>query len=184
MSDIDSKLQNCIDSKRYNDAIHYVESLELIGKISIEECKKHKSHLLEQDADNMVANKKENTFYPSIVNLYQKAFCEIESLKDCEEGKLRLSRKISAEQEELAKGMQLIGKYTGQRINLQEIYDQIFFECKIDSPFSAYKAMIGFPIISDDWIISQREDSKDNNPFLHKSFSCMSRGMQKVPQLG
>lgn len=171
VSDIDSKLQNCIDSKRYNDAIHYVESLELIGRISIEECKKHKSHLLEQDADNMVANKKENTFYPSIVNLYLKAFCEIESLKDCEEGKLRLSRKISAEQEELAKGMQLIGKYTGQRINLQEIYDQIFFECKIDSPFSAYKAMIGFPIISDDWIISQREDSKDNNPFLHKSFS-------------
>lgn len=66
--------------------------------------------------------------------------------------------------------MQLIGKCTGLRINLQEIYDHIVFECKINNPFSAYKAMINFPIISDNWIISQRENSKKNYPFLHENF--------------
>lgn len=34
VSDIDSKLQDCIANKRYDDAICYVESLELIGKIN------------------------------------------------------------------------------------------------------------------------------------------------------
>lgn len=184
VSDIDAKLQDCIDNKRYDDAICYVETLELIGKINVEECKKRKSLILEQNADYIVANKKENTFYPSIVNLYQKALCEIASLKDCEEGKQRLSRKLLTEQEELAKGMQLIGKCTGQRINLQEIYDRIVFECKIDNPFSAYKAMMSFPIISDDWIISQREDSKKNYSFLHESFSKYVQNNVKGATIG
>ncbi len=184
VSDIDSKLQDCIDNKNYDDAICYVESLELIGKISIEECKKRKSHILEQNADNTVANKKENTFYPSIVDLYQKALCEIASLKDCEERKQRLSRKLLAEQEEFAKGMRLIGKCTGQRINLQEIYDRIVFECKIDNPFSAYKAMIDFPIISDSWVLSQREKSKKDNSFLHQSFSRHVQSNAKGATIG
>lgn len=171
VNDISSKLQKCIDNKKYDDAICYIDSLNLIGEISSEECKKRKSHILEQNADNIVANKKENTFYPSIVDLYHEALCEIANFKDCEEEKQRLSRKLLTQQEEFAKGMQLIGKYTEQSINLKEIYEHLVFECKINNPFSAYKAMIGFPIISDKWIISQREDSKENYSFLHKNFS-------------
>lgn len=184
VSDIDSKLQDCIDNKRYNDALYFVESLELIGKISTEECKKRKSLILEQDADNVVANKEENTFYPSIVGLYQKALCEISGLKDSEKEKQRLSRKLLAGQEEFAKGMQLIGQCTGQRINLQEIYDHIVFECKVDNPLSAYKAMISFPIISDSWIVSLREDSKKNYPFLHESFGKYVQSNAKGATIG
>lgn len=59
--DINSKLQYCINENRYGDAIPYIESLELIGKIDIEECKKQKSKIFEKDADNTIANKKPNT---------------------------------------------------------------------------------------------------------------------------
>lgn len=169
--DIEKKLHNCIVNKKYNDALYFIESLKLIGKINTEECKKQKSLILEQDADYIIANKEEKTFYPPIIDSYHKALDEIADLKDCKKEKQRLQKKLLAAQEELAKAIQIVGKCTSQKLNLKELYKQIVFDCKIDNPLSAYKAMISFPIISDSWNIFQRKESKQNSPLLYKSFS-------------
>lgn len=184
LNDINSKLQDCMKNKRYDNALFYIESLELIGEIDIEECRKRKSFVLEQNADNIVAHKEENSFYPSIVDLYKKALCEIATLKDCEEEKRRLSKKLLIEQEEYVKRMQFIGENARQRVNLQEIYDHIVFECKIDNAFSAYKVIISFPIISSSMIILQRERAKKEFSFLYKSFNKHIQNNAKGATIG
>lgn len=169
-SDINLKLQDCLDHKKYRDALFFVGSLNSIRIINTEECRKQESLILEQDADNIVANKKENTFYQSIVPLYNEALCKIADLEGCKEEKQRLSRKLLAEQEQVARAMQVIGQNTEQIINLQEIYDHVVFRCKINNSLSAYKAMISFPIISNSCISLHREDSKKNYSFLYENF--------------
>lgn len=169
--DINYKLQCCVNENRYGDAIPYIESLELIGEIDIAECKKQKSKIFEKDADNTVANKKPNTYYPNIVDQYQKALKEISSLKDCEEDKKRISEKLIKEQEEFVKAMQLMGEYNSQKIDLWKIYKEIAWGCKASNSLSVFKTMISFPIINGEWISRQREGSKNNHQFLHKNFN-------------
>ena len=178
--DIYNKLDNCIINNSYNDALSYVDSLELIGKLNNEECRRKRSSILEQQADNIIANKEPNTHYPNIVNLFHKALKEISSLKDCESDKQRLSDKLIKEQENSVKAMQLIGEITAQKIDFKTRYEQIAFEYNIDNALSAYRAMISFPIISKKYVAQQREDSKVKHQFLHESFGrhvwCNEKG--------
>jgi len=168
--DMISKLQNCVDEHRYSDAIYYVESLYLIDKIDTKELKKRKSKIFEQDADYTVENRKPNTYYPKIVNDYQNALIEISDLEGVEEDKKRISEKLIREQKEFVKGMHFFSEYSYPKIDLEKIYNEIMVSCNVDNPFSVFKTMISFPIISGKWINQQVANTQTNHRFLYECF--------------
>jgi len=169
--DVNSKLQNCVDERRYSDAIHYVESLYLIGKINTKELKKRKSKIFEQDADDTVENKKTNTYYPDIVSNYQYALREISDLEGVEKDKKRISEKLIREQKEFAEGLQFLSECSYPKIDLAKIYEEIVINCKADNPLTVFRIMISFPIMNGKWITRQVANTKKNHPFLLESFN-------------
>lgn len=153
----------------FDNAIIYVEILELLGVISTTEKKKQKSFLLESDGDNILSSAKENTLYPAILQKYSLALKEISSLPDIEVDKERISQKMLKEQNSSAKMMSHFA--TPIKINRWDIYEDMVTTFNIDSPIAAFSAIINFPIFPKEEITRQREMSKQNFSMLYESFS-------------
>lgn len=153
----------------FDNAIICVEILEILGALSITERKKQKSFLLESDADNILSSAKENTLYPIVLQKYSLALKEISSLPDIEVDKERITQKILKEQKSSAKMMSYFA--TPIKIDRWDIYEKMVTTFNIDSPVSAFCAIINFPIFPKERITQQREMSKQNFSMLYDSFS-------------
>lgn len=153
----------------FDNAIICVEILEILGTISTAERKKQKSVLLESDADNILSSAKENTIYPAVLQKYSLALKEISSLPDIEVDKERISKKMLKEQKSSAKMMSHFA--TPIKIDRWNIYEKMVTIFNIDSPVSAFGAIINFPIFPKEKIAQQCEMPKQNFSMLYESFS-------------
>lgn len=183
-NDANNKFKNSLNNNKFNDAIDYTDSLELLGAIDKKQCKKQKSMILEKNGDYFVSNKQPNTYYPYTAQLYKKAIREIANLEDCKNDTDRLSLKLQEEELEMSKAMQILGQSNKQTIDLTRIHEYILNILKSCGPLYVYKNMVNFPLTPKEFIVYQREQSKSEHQFLYNNFNEFIRNDFKGATVG
>ncbi|OJV35356.1 MAG: DUF4209 domain-containing protein [Bacteroidia bacterium 43-41] len=78
---IESEKNQSKDNNRYGEEREYLQSQRLLNTITEYEFHKEMALSFEKEADTTVNNKKENTYYPNLVEDYQDAYNEIFQIK-------------------------------------------------------------------------------------------------------
>lgn len=88
LSNIKQQVADCIEIKRYSKEYQserdYIDVFYLLGEIGKQENHKLKALSFELEADDIWDNRVINTFYPTLPDIYQKAYQEINEIKQCE----------------------------------------------------------------------------------------------------
>ncbi|SDF12669.1 hypothetical protein SAMN05421636_11248 [Pricia antarctica] len=162
--------------ERNNDfsaVLFLIEALRLIKSISKVESKIMTAETLEKDGDWQLGNKKPNTFYPSILNTYQKALIELKGLKCDDKLRRRLELKVLTEQKENIKMLSSVGQsfddigYSSEEI-INEFGDKCIEELNIVDFASGYQALLSFPLDTSKYI---KQNSPADNSFMSQLFS-------------
>lgn len=142
---VQATMDSLVEKKDFSSARKTAEIQQCMGVLDENQLKIRKGELLEQEGDHLVAQKQQNTYYPSISQTYLKALRSISSVKGTSEMKKRLDEKIAAEQL-LDYKMVSLGVKVSQSIPIEEIQKSII-SSGVDSFERAYVDMMRLPFI-------------------------------------
>lgn len=151
---------------KYSDARLCIDALHIIGTLNNNEWHIQLAENFEKEGDHLVANKKPNTYYPNLAEVYLMGLREIKSIADCEEVKSRLEQKIRAERAEFSKMVQQFGVPATPTVDLQEI-EKILADLQLNSFEKALKELINILVIPGKKIDEHISQTKrDRSPMM------------------
>lgn len=166
------KIEEEQQHNNYSGVEHLIGSLFVIKAVNASEYKIMLAENYEKEGDFHFANKKPNTFYPSILITYQKALRELKSVECSKELRKRIEGKVLKEQKENARMHFAVANYyseidASQFKLFNEFGDSYLNALKIEDFYTGYYGLLAMPI---DLVKSFTQHSESNKKFLSTSF--------------
>ncbi|MEJ7684609.1 MAG: hypothetical protein WKG06_43525 [Segetibacter sp.] len=131
----------------------------VVGALNISQYHIRIAENYEKEGDDMVNNRKSNTYYPTIAEVYRNGLREVKSVADCDNLKDRLQEKITREAKEHSAMIQSFGVAMTPPIDYEDIKKQVS-DLGVNDFESGYKGLFLIPIVLDDTINKLVDDSK------------------------
>ena len=147
-----------------------LETLEAMGALDANTRLIERAKLFEREADEYVADKKPNTFYPRIAQTYSEGLQLIREIPNCREFRLRLQLKLQDAQSDDARMMSSVASSSGATIDVEGIFRSIV-ALNLDNFTDAFTALLSLPVIPEDLIEQAAAAQEKNESFLAKLFS-------------
>lgn len=167
---IESRIESLDKTKNYHNVKILIDCLREIDKLTNNEWRIKIAENYEKEGDFLVADKKLNTYYPSISNIYLNALREIKSVPNCDDLRNRLKIKVSKEQIEDRNMIQLFGAPMIPEIDYKQVQKNIS-ELNIDSLEAAFQLLLSIPVVSENTITEYVNISKDAQSPITQFFS-------------
>lgn len=186
-SDFENYLRLNIQAKtelnNYSSVIHIIEALKIIKVIKNQEYRIMLAENYEKEGDFQSNNKKQNTFYPSILITYEKALRELKSIECPDELRKRIEGKVLKEQKEQVRMHSAVANSysdinTSQDKLFNEFGDGYLKVLKINNFNTGFSGLLAIKI---DLVKSFTQSTENNKkPFL----SSLLSGSHKIDRKG
>lgn len=167
---LEEKIEIFNQEQRFEEARFCIDSLRVIESLTLNQWHIRKAENFEKEGDYIDNNRKTNTYYPTLSNIYLKGLKEINSILNCDTLKKRLENKVVKTQGDTANMIQSVGIPIITPIDYKEIHRMIS-ELNIDSFDSAFKELMLTPIVSESIINNPADISKRNSSPVKQYFS-------------
>lgn len=172
-----------IEEQDFTSARFSIRSLRVIGILNPNECRIRLAKSLETQADQYVAAKEPNTYYPSIAQKYQEGLAEIIKVAGCAELKKRLESKLQEAQLDDYQMVRAAGADLLSGVDFQKLQQNIL-GLNIDSFEAAYQTLLALPFTPNSVIDQMVAKEKKSQSLTSKLFSGQVKINTKGAQVG
>jgi hypothetical protein len=180
---LEEKIEAFNEKEKFLEARHCIDSLHIIKKLNDNQWHVRISENFEKEGDWIVNNKKTNTYYPNLSEIYLKGLREINSVADCDSLRQRLERKVAEAKRENYDMIRTVGIPMTPPVDYIEIY-KVISGLNINGFTSAYNELVSMPIVPESIIIEYVNISKNNSSPITELFSQTVKIDHKGAKIG
>ncbi len=167
---LEERIEGFNEKERFNEARLCIDSLHQIESLTPTRWHIRKAENFEKEGDIADHNRKPNTYYPNLSEIYLKGLKEINSIGECDDLKQRLKSKVAKTQKENYYMIQSVGVPMTPSVDYTEIY-KIISELNIESFDTAFKELVSMPIVPEAIITNYVSIAKSSSSPIMEWFS-------------